>query len=63
MRVVDVALMVVPAALRVVVWFAFAVGVAVLVGLLVHTATATGPNCPPPVPYDWLGYCADYKPN
>lgn len=21
----------------------------------------TGPNCPAPVPADWLGYCADYQ--
>lgn len=36
-----------------------AIGLAVIVGIL-DVATKTGPNCPPPVPAEWLGYCEKY---
>lgn len=32
---------------------------AAIVGIL-DTATRTGPNCPAPVPAEWLGFCAEY---
>lgn len=30
-----------------------------IVGML-KVATEAGPNCPAPIPAEWLGYCADY---
>lgn len=32
---------------------------ATIVGII-DSATQSGPNCPAPVPADWLGYCEDY---
>lgn len=49
MRVVDFAL----AGLAVV------LGVAGVVSI-VSVWASTGPNCPPPVPADWLGFCEAY---
>lgn len=28
--------------------------------LMVANVGQTGPNCPDPVPAEWLGYCKDY---
>ena len=36
-----------------------ACAVAAIVGI-VDTWSRVGPNCPAPVPADWLGYCEDY---
>jgi len=33
---------------------------ALLIVGIIHVATAAGPNCPPPVPADWLGFCEAY---
>ena len=32
---------------------------ATIVGIT-DSATRSGPNCPAPVPADWLGFCDDY---
>ena len=40
-------------ALLAIIAFGFVVG-------FFQVATTAGPNCPPPVPADWLGFCDAY---
>lgn len=47
-------------ALAVVKLFLLAFGI---MALIVGIVTSTGPNCPAPVPGDWLGFCEAYEVN
>lgn len=37
---------------------AFAVGF--ITAFAMYVGTATGPNCPAPVPAEWIGFCSEY---